>query len=480
MLLDNKNQRIAGLLPVKALDIYDNVTGDFHSQGLYSNEIFGRVGTKERNSRHSFINLKCKVLHPKIYEELNRLGALYSGILQGKMYATWDDKAKDFVKSDILDGETGFSFFMSHFMDINFKRNKSVKRSLRLDVIEKYKHIADIHFLIVMPAGLRDVKTDDTGRPIEDDINKLYRKVLITANGIPDSLAFKNEPATDRVRWSIQSGINEIYNAIILMLGGKHGFLQAKWGSRKVIHSTRNVITGMDPGCEDLESPRSFDNSTSLVGLYQTLRGIEPITLSYAIPRGYASELIENADGIVDLVDPKTLKLTSCRLSEKERVRWATIEGRSSILSHYQEPANRHTPVQIEGRYFKLIYQDVNTFKVFDCISKLPKDKDASKVRPITWAEYLYLTIAQYMHRIRMHITRYPITGIGSTYPSIPYLKTTVKTFQLRELNEDWTYNEDSPIFPEFPDTVGKSAFFDTVSPHISQLKALGADKIYG
>lgn len=477
--LSNMNQRIAGLLPVKVLDIHD-IDGDFHSMGFYSNEIFGRVGTKERNSRHSFINLRCKVLHPKTYEELNRLGSLYTGIIQGKVYATWDDKEKDFIKSDILDGETGFAFFMTHFKEIKFKTTKSHKRALRLDVLNKFRDISDIHFFLVMPAGLRDLTVSESGRPVEDDINKLYRKVLMAANGIPDSLAFKNDPTLDRVRWSIQASINAVYTAIMEMLGGKHGFLQAKWGSRKVVHSTRNVITAMDPGSEDLESEKSFDNSTTLVGLYQTLRGIEPVITMYSMPNGIASELIENIDNSVNLIDSKTLKSVNVNVSEKERVKWGTVEGRSGLISHYYEVGNRHRPVTIDGYYLKLIYTDSKHYRLLNDISELPKDKDAKKVRPLTWAEYFYITALPRIEHTRMHITRYPLTGVESTYPTVPYLKTTVKTFSLVPLNENWEPDANGLTLIEFPDTVNESAFFDTVSPATSQLVNLGADsKMY-
>ena len=174
--LSNQNQRIASLLPVKVLDIYSaSKVGEFHPQGLYSNEIFGRVGTRERSLRHSYINLRTKVLHPKTFEELSRMGGLYTGILQGKVYAQWSEKEKNFVKTDILDGETGFSFFMSHFKDIVFKQNKSYRRKLRIDVIDKYRDLSVILFFLVMPAGLRDIRFNDGGRPIEDDSNGLYR-----------------------------------------------------------------------------------------------------------------------------------------------------------------------------------------------------------------------------------------------------------------------------------------------------------------
>jgi hypothetical protein len=475
-IMSNLQQTVAGLLPVRDLGIIDNNTGDFVETGLYSNTIFGRVGTPERNKRHGYINLRCRVLHPKIFEELNRLGGLYKEIMRGKAYAKWDDKLHDFVKADILEGSTGYSFFMKHYDDIKFKRNKSNKRNLRIELINKYRAVSKIHFFIVLPAGLRDVRISEDGRPVEDDINKLYRKILITTSGIPENMAFKEDPSLDSVRWSIQNNIQAVWDTIVGTLGGKSGFLQSKWGSRRVAHGTRNVITAMDPGSDVLGSPRSFDNSTTLVGLNQTIRGIEPVITRYAMVNGIASDLITNMDNGVTLVDRKTLRSKEVLPSEKERVNWGTVQGRSDLISHFEQKENRHNPVIVEGHYLKLIYTDDVGFKLLDGIEDLPSDKDPTLVRPLTWAEYFYITTAPVMNRIRCHVTRYPITGSESTYPSVPYLKTTVTAKQLYQYNGQWAIDSDSKLFTEFPDSVAKLEFMDSASPHISSIAGLNAD----
>lgn len=474
--LDNKNQRIAGLLPVKVLDIYDNLTNDFHDLGLYSNLIFGRMGTPERNKRHGYINLRCQVLHPKTFEELGRLGSLYTAIMQGSAYATWDDKEKDFVRADILTGSTGYAFFMKHFDEIQFHKNKSHRRGLRVDLINKYRSQSKIHFFIVLPAGLRDIRNSETGRPIEEDINGLYRKILIAANGIPDTLSFKEDPMLNSVRWSIQNNIQNVWKTILGVLGGKTGFLQGKWASRRSVHGTRNVITAMDPSTDVLGGERSFDNSTTIVGLNQTLRGIEPIIVRYEMTHQISDDLISNIDGEVSLVNEKTLKAESVHVSEKERVRWGTVDGRVDLLNSFSQKENRHLPIKIEGRYLKLIHQDDTGFKLLGDIDELPEGKDRSLVRPLTWAEYFYILVAERAKRIRCNVTRYPITGIESNYPSVPYVKTTVESLQLHEYNEQFEIDDSSTLYLEFPRTRDQLEFMDTTAPHVTQLVGLGAD----
>ena len=183
-LLSNEKSRIAGLLPVASLDIKNATTGTFHEQGLYSDLIFGPVGDKLRATRHGYINIRCQILHPFIFEELTTLKSLYKGIMQGREYALWDEKQKDFVRSDILEGQTGFAFFMQHVDKIKHKKTSSQRRDLKIQLVEDSMDRALLNWFNVMPAGLRDVKFDETGRAVEEEINKLYRKIIIASNTI--------------------------------------------------------------------------------------------------------------------------------------------------------------------------------------------------------------------------------------------------------------------------------------------------------
>ena len=57
-------ERLRVLKPVTVLDIYTNNTESFHPNGLFSIEIFGRVGSDDRDKRFSFIDLKTDIFHP--------------------------------------------------------------------------------------------------------------------------------------------------------------------------------------------------------------------------------------------------------------------------------------------------------------------------------------------------------------------------------------------------------------------------------
>ena len=137
-LLDSSKSRLSNLLPVETQDIYGR-NEEFNVQGLYSTEIFGVQGSQQRIRKHSYIDMRVEIMHPKVYYDLVRLKGMYGGIMAGTTYAVWDDNLKDFVASNIIDGETGYSFFISHFRDIVFVQNESALRELRIKFINKVK-----------------------------------------------------------------------------------------------------------------------------------------------------------------------------------------------------------------------------------------------------------------------------------------------------------------------------------------------------
>ncbi len=95
--------------------------------------------------------------------------------------------------------------------------------------------------------------------------------------------------------------------------------------------------------------------------------------------------------------------------------------------------------------------------------------------RPITLTDLIYHALYQDARKFVGMVTRYPITGIGSIYPSRAYLKTTIRSEQRVELDpETWAPYEDNRTAYEYP--VVESAFFNSLSPHPTRLARLGAD----
>lgn len=467
--------RLEGIRPVTSIDFFENANGDLHEDGLFSIPIFGRIGSEERDQRFSYIDIKLEVLHPVIYERLSKLKAIYKGIIGGTQHAVWDKEKLDFVASDEVSGQTGYSFFMQHWKKIAFVRNDSIIRDMRIQLIEKYKDRAMTSKIIVMPAGLRDIETGDDGRIEYGDINGLYRKLISTASTIPDTDGIATDPTHDLARTMLQNTFNELYAFIEQMITGKRGFLQSKWASRAVFNSTRNVITAADLSTEFLGGVNAPKYTDTTFGLYQLSRMLLPKVI-FMLRSGYLSEIFRFGDNRALLVEPATLSSEVVDLSSETYDRWVTNEGLEKVVASYGEVGLRDRPITLDGRYLALIYVGPDaTFKVFHDINDLPEGFDRKYVRPISLVELLYLSGYREWNNYIAFVTRYPVTGVGSCYPSTTRVKTTIVGEIRRELGPDWLPLEDTQPATEFP-ILPAAAYLDSQVVNTTRLAQLGGD----
>lgn len=472
-LMDPSKQKLSRLRPVTVSDIYDGKTTNFHQDGLFSTATFGDVGSEDRNKRFSYIDMGTFVLHPTIYKELIKMKSLYRGILSGKSYAKWNAKDKDFERSNEAEGDTGYSFFMSKWNEIKFRKSSSDKRQLKIDLIDKNRDKALVRYLIVLPAGLRDLTIEENGQTTEDEINGMYRRVLGISNSIAHTVNYTNDPTQDTARWSMQLSFLEIYETIRAMLEGKKGFIQAKWSSRRVFNGTRNVISAMTYAAKSSTDESMPDINDTIVGLFQYMKGTLPVVLG-KVKQSIIGEIFSSNETNVQLINPKTLKLEYVEVSNKNKDRWVTTEGLEKTIHHYGNVDMRHRPIMIEGKYIGLIYDDGKHFRVFRDIDTLPEWADKKNVRPITWTEYFYSICYEDSKEVVGLVTRYPITGIGSIYPTNIYLKTTVNGKRLIPLNHEWQPDDDRMVAVEFP--IEGETFIQSMAVNQSRLAGLGGD----
>ena len=78
------------------------------------------------------------------------------------------------------------------------------------------------------------------------------------------------------------------------------------------------------------------------------------------------------------------------------------------------------------------------------------------------------------------YVTRYPVTSLGSIYPSLCFLKTTITSEQRYEINDSWNglvvdeETHEPTLAVDFP--IPGLNFVETLSPHPTKLKRLNAD----
>lgn len=474
-IMDTSPQRWRLMKPVRVLDIFEGggVGNNFHEDGLFSTSIFGRVGSEERDKRFSFIDIRLPVFHPFIYKNLVKLKGLYRAIMAGRGYAIWDEREKDFVQSDEINGETGYHFFFKHWHKIVFKPTGSAQRDQRIQVVEKWKERAVTDKVPVIPAGLRDIQVEADGRTKMDEINDFYIRLIGISNTVSRNSA---TPVVDTSRWALQQALNTLYEHLESMVSGKKKFVQGNWARRKVFNGTRNVISSFDTAPSVLGDDGNFGPNHTIVGLYQTMKGVLPMT-KYHILNGIARDIFNGVDGNARLINPKTLKPVTVKLKPEIVDRWTSRDGVEKLVNAFADQEMRSRPIEIEGMYLGLIYVGPDmTFRIFFDIDELPSHLSREHVHPLTWVEFFYLSQYNRWYTYGCYVTRYPVTGEGSTYPSWAYVKTTVKGERRRELDDNWEPMEGNEFLArEFPSR-SEPVHYDTLAPHASRLGGLGAD----
>lgn len=470
-------QRLANIRPVSVLDIFDGSTDDLHSDGLFSTEIFGRVGSEERDLRFSYIDVKVEVFHPFIYKTLVQLKGLYKTIMSGHAYAIWDDNEKDFIASDLINGDTGFHFFFKHWHKIIFKKTESKLRDARIEVIEKAKReeVATTRYIMVIPAGLRDVQVEHDGRVKVGEINDFYRPIINASNAISASSDL-DTPIINTSRNTLQNNFNLIFDYLSNLLDDKGGFIQAKWGRRHLANGTRNVITAMATGTAEIGAVNTPNVNSLTIGLYQLAKAANPKTKHWLLT-GWLAEVFSADEGRAFLVNPKSYKRELVDITANTADRWRTTSGLDKVISMFGNDDVRLKPIMIENYYLGLIYKGPDmTFKIFNDIDDLPEHLDRSYVEPLTLTELIYLAGYKDWNKIPMTSTRYPITGAGSIFVAYAYCKTTVKSEVRYELGADWNKLGEEFKAIEFPILNDSCIFIDSLIPHPSRLKLAGGD----
>lgn len=66
-----------GCLPVTVHSMYEPSTSRFHPDGLFSEVIFGQVGTPERLTKRGYIDLHTTIITPHLYKQLLTLKGYY-------------------------------------------------------------------------------------------------------------------------------------------------------------------------------------------------------------------------------------------------------------------------------------------------------------------------------------------------------------------------------------------------------------------
>lgn len=476
-----------GLLEVKSHLIWEPSSSNLHPDGLFSEGIFGQIGSPERYSRIGFISLNTKIFAPMVYKNITDLKPMYEEIMSGKIFAMFNDKLKEFVPCDksTVGADTGFTFFLSRFDDVVFPETASQTRKMKIKAINlaKEKNCAIIERMLVLPAGLRDVK--QTGDRFEvDEINKLYSSLLSLSLEVKSNLT---SPALskiyDGVKYAIQLKAYEIYDTHKTFIEGKGGFGQRRFARRALAYGSRNVISGAVMQATHPEDPQYLKHDETMIGLFQVTKMFQPLVI-HQLRSVFYSQIFTQGSLRVPGINQTTKKIEYIEVSDQEINRALSSDSLEDLINTFQNAHMRTNPVSIKDitgkRYWLfLVYDDHDKIYILrnsddfvEFMTSQGKTINPEQLRPLTYLEMIYLAAFRATHDKHCTITRYPAIELGSIYPSKVKIGTTLPS---RKVKFSSQYKED--YFVELPcyPILGQP-YLDTTVVHPCQQRGLGAD----
>jgi DNA-directed RNA polymerase beta' subunit len=210
----------------------------FEPESLWDENIFGKVGSRDRTQRFGYINLKFKFINPILYnslkvscEEISRI------IYKKKKYII---KNKKYEESE--EGDTGLVFLINTLdkVDLNKLTYESTKDEL-ISFFQTNKELSLIDKQIVLPAFIRDIDYKSADRISSSEINDKYKELLFSISSLTG-----DDEIDSHVKESVQRKINDIYNWLVSNIGGKQGIFRGSILRKTLDYSARVILTA-DP-----------------------------------------------------------------------------------------------------------------------------------------------------------------------------------------------------------------------------------------
>lgn len=101
--------------------------------GLFSTQIFGRPGSKERKTTYGYIDLHGKFVHPVFFKLFCSMNKKMESVLLSKDYFKVENG--ELIQDD--NGETGPSFFYKIYDQLRFANTGTMRRDTYISLLEK-------------------------------------------------------------------------------------------------------------------------------------------------------------------------------------------------------------------------------------------------------------------------------------------------------------------------------------------------------
>jgi hypothetical protein len=174
------------------------------------------------------------------------------------------------------------------------------------------------------------------------------------------------------------------------------------------------------------------------------------------------------------LVDTKTYESKYVDVDNYIVDKYTSVDGLTSLFNGFKNPNLRNRPIKINGHYLGLVYDDGTNVCLLHDIGDLPEGYNKKYVRPVTYLQFFYMQCAKAIEKKMLQITRYPITGIGSIYPSRVFIMPTNSTsFKRKLVDTNGDFVDEYNLFPTYTEN---PSYFDGMSIANIRLALAGGD----
>lgn len=210
--------------------------------GLFSEEIFGRLGSRERKKTFGYVDLKTKIIHPEVWPVLTSLNTeLTKYILNKEKYIITDEGT---LEQNEIDGQSGVYNLIKNFDKLNIQKLAD-KKSKEFEFIEQNKKYLFIDKYLILPAGIRDIFTSSmSGKTTVQysEITQLYERLLKQSNSIVEDIETLGDDFASTIIEKLQHTLNSINSWIKDRMKGKHGLIKGGLLKKVTDYSARLIM----------------------------------------------------------------------------------------------------------------------------------------------------------------------------------------------------------------------------------------------
>ena len=391
---------------------------EIHKEGLYSEEVFGPVGSEMRMSKFGYINLYSPIIHPLIYSTIISLSNVYKKVAEGKKYVIL--KNGEYIDSDEDNGSTGYTFFLSTFKQLKFEKGDSSERNEKITFLDMHP-ITNYDKLLVYPCGLRDFSLDRHGNIKEHEMVEYYTKILSVSNMVKEYKSLGSD--VDDIFVKMQNLACELYDYLFSLIDGKNKVIGKNFVSRYVDHGTFNVYTSTPVVIENMDDDINVGDTQ--LGILQYIKGIDPIA-KYCLDK-FVGERCFSIDSNKARLFTKDFKTEYIDVDNKARELWTTQRGMDTIFNMAYKDEFLNSTVIINDHYPLVIESNDKEVIIHTDSESIP---EGVEVRGITYGEILfYMLIIDDDHKkYPAAMTRHPVAGPNSIFITGVKLNTTTKS----------------------------------------------------